>query len=151
MLVSGVVELTGRLHEGGHHLTIDTAGTVDLAVVADLMSISPKLTNSIPVGTDWESRHDQQRHRPVVVRRLMDDYDYQFKFVVDTPHDVEEIERYVSELVNVDPDKVLLMPQGIDADVLREKSLWIEPAARQRGWGMSPRLHVELFGNRRGT
>jgi 7-carboxy-7-deazaguanine synthase len=151
MLVRDVVELTWRLHDRGHHLTIETAGTVDLPVTADLMSISPKLSNSIPVGNEWETRHDERRYRHEVIRRLMNAYDYQLKFVVDIPDDVEEIDRYVADLPKVDPERVLLMPQGIDADVLREKSLWIEQAAIERGWGTSPRLHVELFKNTRGT
>lgn len=151
MLVSGVVELTQRLHEREYHLTIETAGTVDLAVTADLMSISPKLANSTPVGTNWETRHDERRHRPEVIRRLMADYEYQLKFVVDAPGDLEEIDQYVSGLPDADPERVLLMPQGIDAETIREKSSWIESAARERGWGTSPRMHVELFGNARGT
>lgn len=151
MLVAGVVELTERLHERGCHLTIETAGTVDLPVTADLMSISPKLANSTPAGSDWETRHEQRRHRPDVVWRLMADYDYQLKFVIDSPDDVEQVAQYVLELSNVDPDKVLLMPEGIDADTIREKSGWIEEAALERGWRTSPRLHVELFGNTRGT
>jgi 7-carboxy-7-deazaguanine synthase len=151
MLVSDVVELTERLHERGHHLTIETAGTVDLPVTADLMSISPKLSNSTPAGTDWESRHDQRRRRPDIVLRLTADYDYQLKFVIDSPGDLDEVETYLSGLTNVDPDKVLLMPQGIEAETIREKSAWIGRAARDRGWGTSPRLHVELFGNMRGT
>jgi hypothetical protein len=34
---------------------------------------------------------------------------------------------------------------------LQEKLSWLRPAAAARGWQISPRLHIELFGNTRGT
>ena len=38
----------GRLRAAGWHITIETAGTLYLPVACDLMSISPKLSNSTP-------------------------------------------------------------------------------------------------------
>lgn len=151
MLVQDLIPLTESLRQAGHIITIETAGTVDLPVVADLMSISPKLSNSTPHGTDWAERHEQRRDRPEVIRRLISDYDYQFKFVIDREEDLAEVERYVARFPGIDPARVLLMPQAIEAEILREKTGWLEPAAAARGWGVSPRLHIELFGNTPGT
>ena len=151
LLVKELADLTRRLRDAQHVITIETAGTVDLDVAADLMSISPKLTNSTPHGTDWATRHDERRHRPDVIRRLTTDFDYQLKFVIDTPPDIAEVEHYLTEFPHLTPDRVLLMPQGVEVEALRERLGWIETEANQRGWGVSPRLHIEWFGNTRGT
>jgi len=47
--------------------------------------------------------------------------------------------------------KVVLMPEGIDAGVLRERGVWLAEICKREGFRFSPRLHVELWGNRRGT
>ncbi len=151
MLVKDVVPLTQRLRAAGHHITIETAGTADLPVAADLMSISPKLANSTPTDSDWSARHDERRHRPEVIRRLIGAYDYQLKFVIDTPDDVLGVEDWLAEFSGVPADRVFLMAQATDRDSLGEKSRWIAEAVKSHGWRLSPRLHVDLWGNTRGT
>ena len=99
MLQPGVVPLTRALSERGFVVTIETAGTVDAEVTADLMSISPKLGNSTPIDDPvWKSRHEENRDAPEVIRRWLEAFDYQLKFVVDHPDDVLEIDRYVERL-----------------------------------------------------
>ncbi len=151
MLVPDVVPFTEALRGHGHYLTIETAGTVDLPVVADLMSISPKLSNSVPRGTAWADRHESRRHRPDVVRRLISDYDFQLKFVIDTPGDIVEVEQYLVEFPEIPPRAIWLMAQATEAAALQERSSWVANAAIERRWCFSPRLHVELWGNQRGV
>ena len=88
------------------------------------MSISPKLSNSTPTSREsphWAERHEAIRHAPEVVRRLMAEYDYQIKFVVDCPDDCREVEQYLTELPEVDRSRVMLMPQGVDARELADQ------------------------------
>ncbi len=151
LIVQQVVDLTRELKARRHFITIETAGTVDLPVDADLMSISPKLNNSVPQGTDWEQRHNQRRHQPNVIRRLIRDYDYQLKFVIDTAEDLDDVEGWLQEFPEVDSEAIMLMPQATDASTLKEKQPWVAREAASRGWKLSPRLHIEQFGNRRGT
>lgn len=152
MLVKDVAVLAGRLQSAGKHITIETAGTVDLDLPADLMSISPKLANSTPVSESaWARRHDSRRHRPDVIRRLITDFDYQLKFVVDRPEDLEDVAAYVKGFPQIDHGKVFLMPQAIDREPHAEKCGWLGDAAAARGWQLCRRLHIELFGNKRGT
>jgi len=151
LLTPDIVPLAQTLKELGAVITIETAGTVYRDVAADLMSISPKRSNSIPRGTSWEQRHDARRHRPDVIRQLTTQYDYQLKFVIDHPDDLLDVEAYLREFDHLQPEKVYLMPQGTQLDSLNEKLVWIRQAAAQRGWQISPRLHIELFGNTRGT
>lgn len=151
LLVPDVVLLTQELKKLDHVVTIETAGTVFMPVEADLMSISPKRGNSTPVGTNWEERHEQRRHRPAVLHRLLLEYHYQLKFVIDQPEDISDVEQYLREFPEVRPDHVYLMAQGTDVAALKSREAWMEPAADSRGWKVTPRLHVELFGNTRGT
>ena len=153
MLFAELVPLTAGLRERGWHITIETAGTLYLPVACDLMSISPKLANSTPSPEQdpkWESRHEQGRHVPEVVRRLLREYAFQLKFVIDQPGDCREVESYLAGLPEVAGDRVLLMPQGVDAAVLREKATWLEPYCRQHGYRYCPRRQIEWFGGRRG-
>jgi len=149
MIAREIVELTRGLRTRGRHITIETAGTVFAPVECDLMSISPKLANSTPEG-EWAERHARLRIQPDVLRRLMADYEYQLKFVVAQPEDMAELLGLVREL-GADANRVILMPEGIDVEVLRARGAWLAEVCKQEGFRFSPRLHVELWGNRRGT
>lgn len=153
MLFAELVPLAQALRERGKHITIETAGTLDLPVACDLMSISPKLSNSLPRGGDarWRRRHERTRHAPEVIRALIGRYAYQFKFVVDTPADGAEIEAYLAEFPEIDRQRVLLMPQGTELDELQRRAEWLIPYAAAHGLGYSPRKHIEWYGLTRGT
>ena len=153
MIAPEIIPLTQALRAHDQHITIETAGTVFAEVECDLMSISPKLANSTPheiEGGSWARQHDRLRIQPGVLRRLMGQYTYQLKFVVTSPADMDEINGLVSQL-GAERSRVLLMPEGRDAETLQERGRWIAEIAKQTGYRMSPRLHVELWGDRRGT
>ncbi len=153
MIEPEVIALTERLRSAGQHITIETAGTVVKPVACDLMSISPKLANSTPVEVDggrWAAQHERLRYQPDVLRRLMAEYPYQLKFVVARPEDLDEIEAMVAEL-GADRERVLLMPEGTTNAVLAERSVWLAEVCKQRGFRLSPRLHVLIWGDKRGV
>jgi 7-carboxy-7-deazaguanine synthase len=149
MIARQAVELTERLRARGLHITIETAGTVFHPVACDLMSISPKLSHSTPPGS-WAATHERLRLQPAVLLQLMRTYEYQLKFVVADPKDIEEI-RSLLDQIDADRSKVILMPEGIDPAILRERAAWIAEICKQEGFRFSPRLHVDLYGNTRGT
>ena len=149
MIAREIVELTRGLREQGRHITIETAGTVFAEAACDLMSVSPKLANSTPEG-EWAERHERLRMQPETLRRLMAAYAYQLKFVIARPEDMAEVNDLVRAL-DADSGRVILMPEGIDADVLRERGVWLAEICKREGYRFSPRLHVDLYGNRRGT
>jgi len=153
MIAEEIVELTKRLKESGLHITIETAGTVAKPVICDLMSISPKLANSTPherEGGRWAAQHDRLRHQPEVLKTLMSDYEYQLKFVVAQPEDLKEIAAILEE-TDADRGRVVLMPEGIDAATLRERSRWLVEVCKREKFRYGPRLHIDLFGNLRGV
>ena len=149
MIMPEIVPLTERLRALGLHITIETAGTVFRPVACDLMSISPKLSNSTPAGP-WAAQHDRIRIQPPTLAELMGRYAYQLKFVIARPEDLDEV-RALLETLRADREQVILMPEGTDRDVLRERSVWLAEICKGEGFRFSPRLHVELYGNQRGV
>lgn len=154
MLFAEMVPLTQRLQYLGKHITIETAGTLSLPVQCDLMSISPKLSNSTPsesrAGT-WSARHERDRCRPEVVRDLVERYEHQIKFVVAKPEDVLEIREYLSKFPEIEAERVLLMPEGVDSARLASIQNWLEVRCADHGYRFCPRKHIEWYGNKRGV
>ena len=154
MLFAELLPLCERLETAGLHITIETAGTLFLPVECDLMSISPKLASSTPSEEKagrWSARHEQTRHQPDVIRRLTRAYEYQIKFVIDAPGDLDEVAGWLAEFPEIDRARVLLMPQGVDLHRLAATTAWLEPYCRDQGFVVCPRKHIEWFGARRGT
>lgn len=152
LLAAEITPLSQALQERGHIVTVETAGTVYRSVAADLMSISPKLTNSQPRSPGrWLERHERDRERPDIIRRMLAEFDCQLKFVVDEAEDLADIQRFLALLPEARPDQVWLMPQGISSQELAAKSIWLPAAAARFGFRYCPRKHIELFGNVRAT
>ena len=154
MLFAELIPLAQRLRERRWHITIETAGTLYLPVECDLMSISPKLANSAPPSAtagNWQQRHERTRHAPDVIRRLVAEYPYQFKFVVSSPEDCQETLAYLAAHPQIDRSRVMLMPEGTDAQTLAQQAAWLEPYCRQHALRYCPRKQIEWFGNVRGT
>jgi len=149
MIASEIIPLTERLRGLGLHITIETAGTVFQPVACDLISINPKLANSTPEGR-WAAQHDRLRIQPETLAKLMERYEYQLKFVVEKPADLEEV-RSLTESLAAPRERVILMPEGTDAEGLRQRGVWLAEICKDEGFRFSPRLHVDLYGNRRGV
>ena len=154
MLFSELVPLCEELRQRGFHITIETAGTLYLPLACDLMSISPKLSNSTPAQESapvWHKRHESTRDQPDVLRRLVDEYPYQLKFVIGGPEDVDEVRQYLQRFPTVPPERVWLMPEGTDLRRLGEIETWLRPYCESRGLQFCPRRQIEWYGEVRGT
>lgn len=154
MLFSELIPLTELLKEKSKHVTIETAGTLYLPVLCDLVSISPKLSNSHPrsdLHPKWSKRHARSSDRPDVVQRLMNEYAHQLKFVIDTPADCDEVMRYLDQFSKLDRSVVWLMPQGTEDTALQSIASWLEPYCENYGVNFCPRKQIEWFGASRGT
>jgi 7-carboxy-7-deazaguanine synthase len=149
MIAPEIIPLCERLRDAGLHITVETAGTVFHPVACDLMSISPKLSNSTPEGI-FSSQHERVRIQLFVLGELIARYDYQLKFVIESPTDVNEARDLVNTL-GAHGERVVLMPEGTDPERLRERAQWLAEICKEEGFRFSPRLHVDLWGNRRGV
>ena len=177
MMFHETATLIGALKDAGKHITVETAGTLwldDLEKSAantgrppiDLASISPKLANSTPTERDggrFAIAHERQRINLDVLRAFAGRRgnaiaECQWKFVVARPEDLKEIDSLLAGInTGLPPEHhipkrdVLLMPEGIDSATLAERSGWLAELCKSTGYRFCPRLHILLYGNRRGT
>ena len=124
-------------------------------IACNLASLSPKLANSSPQGklpTAWVERHETRRWQPDVVRAWIEAVPFQLKFVICDQSDLDEVESMIHQLgPAVRPEQVFLMPEGIDLETLKNRADWLADICIQRGYRYGHRLHIELYGNTRGT
>ncbi len=154
MLPVEIVALCQKLKQQDFHITIETAGTLDRVVDCDLMSVSPKMSNSTPDidrAGQWRNKHEKTRRRPDVVGALISRSDYQIKFVVKTSDDLPEILDFLKDVPAIENEKVLLMPEGVSTDSLLAKVDWLEKICEDHGFSLCQRQHIFWYGNQRGT
>ena len=132
------------LRARGIDVEIETAGTLaPSAEIVDLVTrfnVSPKLANS---GNDLD-----RRYRPEVLRALQATGKAAFKFVAVEEADLDEIAAMVDECGLTD---VWVMPEGTDPETIVERSRALIDPVLARGWNLTTRLHVLLWGDRRGV
>lgn len=157
MIFPGMADLARGLAAMGVHVTVETAGTVYRPMHCDLLSLSPKLANSTPAADPRDptgalaARHEANRLNFDALHALLADHPQrQLKFVVGSPADLPEIESLLGELPKVEAGDVLLMPEGV-ASPDPVGLGWLVEACVANGWRYCHRLHIELFGDRRGT
>lgn len=130
-------------------IEIETNGTIspndellDLAEYGHLkFNVSPKLTNS---GNEIHKR----------ITPALEVFGRQpwarFKFVVAKSVDLLEVQFLVDEF-HIDDSRVWIMPEGTDEFTLSARASGLAEEVLNRGWNMTTRLHVMLWGNRRGV
>jgi 7-carboxy-7-deazaguanine synthase len=153
MIAPQAAALMDLFHAAGSHITIETAGTVHQSLHCDLMSISPKLSNSTPHERDggrWAIVHERLRYQPEVLKRLTADYDYQLKFVISDAADLAEVCR-IQQALEAPSKRIMLMPEGVTRQVVAKRGLWLAELCKQHGYRYSPRLHIDLWGDKRGV
>jgi 7-carboxy-7-deazaguanine synthase len=144
-------ELLRALAGENLQITIETCGIKFVpGLPCDLMSISPKLSNSTPTELAIAAEHEKMRLDLPALQQLLDNYQYQLKFVVDSPDDIQEIKESLANLNNVNRGKVFLMPQAVRFDEYLAKSKMTAELCKQTGLRFSPRLQVLLWDNERG-
>jgi len=154
LLAPDIESLIDELKQRGAHVTVETAATIFKPLAGDLISLSPKLANSTPWKKsqgEFAAMHEKRRLNYPVIQQYINGNDYQLKFVVDKKTDIDEVRAVIGQLAHVNAAKVMLMAQGTKPEELLGKAQWIVEACKQFGFSYTPRLHIQLFGNRRGT
>ena len=152
MINSDLSELVQKLKASKKHITIETAGIAFIPYMpCDLMSISPKLSNSTPADPELAAIHEDSRLNIAVLSKLIHNYKYELKFVVDSQADLPEIQQTIEKLGNVDSERVMLMPQAATRDELLAKSPMAADMCKRTGFAFGQRLQVLLWNNKRGT
>jgi len=152
MINSTLPKLVRQLKALGKHITIETAGIAYIPdMPCDLMSISPKLSNSAPADPELLAIHEDSRLDLSVLCELIDHYNYQLKFVVDSEDDLSEIRQTIEKIGDVDLEKAMLMPQASTRDELLAKSPMVAEMCKRTGFAFCSRLQLLLWNDKRGT
>jgi 7-cyano-7-deazaguanosine (preQ0) biosynthesis protein QueE len=135
-----------RLKKEGVYIEVETNGTIaptaDMFELIDCFNVSPKTSNSLV------DRRARTRRGPL--EALAASQKAWFKFVVRDSQDLSEVEDLIAEF-SLPSDRVMLMPEGTDSTTLIERSRWLVDVCMEKGFRFTPRLHILLFGNKRGT
>ena len=124
-----------------YHITIETSGVKFLpGLKCGLMSISPKLSNA------YFNKSDNKKYLKIdQLKKLIKEYDYQLKFVVEKTKDIAEVKQILKSLKTVDRSKVLLMPQAKNLSQYLNRSPLAARLCKENGFTFSPRLQL-IFG-----
>ena len=157
MIAKDIKEFVDLLKQSGKHITIETAGTIaPNGIQCDLASISPKLSDSTPeigeISEEWIKRHDSTRIDYNILNEWIDSYEFQLKFVVSRREEINEVKCIIDKIESdILPEKVLLMPEGTDSETIHSRYEILVDLCKENGFRMCNRLHLDLFGNTRGT
>lgn len=72
-----------------------------------------------------------------------------FKFVAKDKSDLLEVDEII-EWGDLPNDRIWIMPEGISPEAIKTKLPTLAEAVIERGWNLSDRLHVRVWGNDRG-
>ena len=131
-----VYTLTGQ----GVDVEIETNGTIAPRITPTRFNVSPKLANS---GVLKRKAIKPVNLSQYVGRAI-------FKFVCQSEGDLHEVQSILDE-VGIPDDAVWIMPEGRDPITLSTHTDRLAEAVVQRGWNITPRLHVMIWGHRRGV
>lgn len=144
----GLLELITQLRSDGGDwfFEMETNGTRlpgdSLMAAVGQFNVSPKLANSGVSQT--------LREKPEVIRGLVASGKAWFKFVVEKEADIAEVLGLV-EKCGIPMNRVILMPEGRNVAEIDKVAPWLAERCRDLGVRMSDRLHVRLWGDRRGV
>jgi 7-carboxy-7-deazaguanine synthase len=105
-------------------------------------NVSPKLANS---GNGARERYNRD-----ALLAFRQTFKAAFKFVVASPDDLDEIDAIAADCA-LDARTIWLMPEGCDTARIDAHMRAVAAAALERGWNMTSRLQVSVWGDRRGV
>lgn len=73
-----------------------------------------------------------------------------FKFVVQSEQDLAEVKELQARF-DLNKEHILLMPEGRTEEALQKRRLWLADVCRDHGYRFSDRLHIQLWGSKRGV
>lgn len=153
-------------------ITIETNGTRDPSPFMKdynclgydtyiLFSISPKLSSSVDkegkhISLNESQRHDKERIKIDILKKYIQDYraDIQLKFVYSGEECIYEIKNIMDQLNDnlINNDKcVYLMPEGTTVEQMNTKGKECVEQCLKYGWKFAPRLHILIWGDKRGV
>ena len=133
------------LKADGLRLEVETNGTIapgELTEGVDQWNVSPKLRHAGNEGLD--------RLPEAVLRDFASHPNAFFKFVVQQEADLDEVDALRRQF-DIPPERIVLMPEGTTAAQLNARSPWLAETCTERGYRFSSRLHILIWGDKRGV
>lgn len=122
---------------------VETNGTIlpsEYLLERCQFNCSPKLSNS--------GNHVQRRIRAEVLG-VLNRVNTNFKFVVRNDDDVEEVETDFVTALSLDPEKILLMAEGVTMEEVAQNARNVVEIAKRKGYRLLNRLHCDIWGAQR--
>ena len=158
-----VNELTHFAYERGITITIETEGShfIPTDYPIDLISLSPKFSNSVPhvgittpggkvVDERFVTQHNKFRLHYENIQKTLDYHkDYHYKPVWDgTDEGLAEIEEFRVKM-NIPKDKTYIMPAGDTRETLIEMYPKVFELCAEKGYNMTGRDHIIAYDTKR--
>jgi organic radical activating enzyme len=138
-----LVPLLEGCQERGWRVEVETNGTLPPRVSDGLVTgwnVSPKLANAgLPL---------ERRYRPAVLKAFEATGRAAFKFVATGAADLDQIQAMVDDC---GLSTVYVMPEGTDAGTITTRTSELAEPVTARGWHLTTRLHILIWGDRRGV
>ncbi|UII19951.1 7-carboxy-7-deazaguanine synthase QueE [Fulvivirga ligni] len=135
-----------RAEDENYWFETETNGTIipsdEFDSLINQYNVSAKLSNS--------NNSVSLREKPEAYTFFSNNEKAVFKFVVATKTDLEEVTSLMRKY-EISPETVFLMPEGTTADKLNEKQQWLVEACKHLGTNYTDRLHIHIYGNKRGV
>ena len=138
----GVEALLASALKNWPRLEVETSGLLPPPLRHDRLhyNVSPKLPSATPRAAEtW-------RHAAAWIAEP----NATFKLVVGDPPDLDDALRLIREHA-LPRERVMLMPEGLTDEKLRERARGLAESCKREGLRMSPRLHIWMWGARRGV
>ena len=160
-----VNELTHFANERGIIITIETEGShyIETDYPINLLSISPKFSNSVPVvgaitpagkvvDQKFVDVHNRKRLNTTAIKQMIEFHtDYHYKPVWDgTQKNLDEIEAYRVEL-GIPKEKTYIMPAGDTRETLIKMYPLVFEMVAEHGYNMTGRDHIIAYNTERGV
>jgi 7-carboxy-7-deazaguanine synthase len=135
--------LLNRLHDEDFVIEVETSGILPPPPGA------PPVQWNVSVKLPGSGVAEARRINPEAIRAFLGRESW-WKFVVADETDLAEVLRLV-ERFRLPPERVLLQPEAVRREELIERSPWVVEQCKRHGFRYSPRLHIMLWGPRRGV
>lgn len=138
-----LIPLLRAATERGWAIEVESNGTIaplpEVTMAVTRFNVSPKLLGS--------GVRPERALRPHALAALRDSGRAVFKFVVSNPGELDEVAT-VAATYRLAP--IWIMPAGTTADAMLATSRLLADPVLERGWHLTTRLHILLWGDRRG-
>lgn len=137
---------TLRAHQPEHQLEVETNGTQipspDFYKAVNQFNVSPKLSNA--------GMPEALRLVPQALSFFAQSEKSWFKFVISSPADLDEVQS-LQTAHSLAKQRIILMPEGRTTEELDQCAPWLAEVCRDLGYRFSDRLHIRLWGDKRGV